>query len=431
MTDATPGTVPVVDHRTPPAGVLPRHAQAWLMGGLALGILLIILISGRPQPVSRDASATPTPTILSPDRLREYQDRLRGLETRASQKPTPELPPTAKPVGGASEPTPAVAPRPVPPVDPTDADRKRRDYDSLFASNVVLSRRGDGQRLTTGESRTTRVTPPVGDGAPTMPNIDEVADAVVRASARHAPPALPGLPSPSSSAAAPTVAPAPLVATSAVAHAPTPPIRTTDSLHRLLEGTVIDTVLTNRLDGAAAAPVNCLVTNAVYAYGGEAVLIPAGARVLGQTKPVQAFGETRLAVAFTRLVMPDGRTYPLDHFLGLNAIGDAGLRDQVDQHYRTTFGASAAVGLLSGFAQFLTGTSVSRSTGTSPVVVAGSVSDATTQATAQTMNRFLNRLPTVTIREGHRVKVYLTSDLELPAYALVDRGGAGRVASRE
>jgi type IV secretory pathway VirB10-like protein len=32
------------------------------------------------------------------------------------------------------------------------------------------------------------------------------------------------------------------------------------------------------------------------------------------------------------------------------------------------------------------------------------------------MNRFLNRLPTVTIREGHRIKVYLTTDLDLPAY---------------
>jgi type IV secretion system protein VirB10 len=34
------------------------------------------------------------------------------------------------------------------------------------------------------------------------------------------------------------------------------------------------------------------------------------------------------------------------------------------------------------------------------------------------MNRFLNRLPTITIGEGHRVKVYLTSDLQLPAYDL-------------
>ncbi len=38
------------------------------------------------------------------------------------------------------------------------------------------------------------------------------------------------------------------------------------------------------------------------------------------------------------------------------------------------------------------------------------------QATNQTLSRFLNRLPTITIREGHRVKVYLTSDLQLPVY---------------
>ena len=39
------------------------------------------------------------------------------------------------------------------------------------------------------------------------------------------------------------------------------------------------------------------------------------------------------------------------------------------------------------------------------------------------MNRFLNRLPTVTIREGHRVKVYLTNDLDLPAYEVPAAGG--------
>jgi hypothetical protein len=50
------------------------------------------------------------------------------------------------------------------------------------------------------------------------------------------------------------------------------------------------------------------------------------------------------------------------------------------------------------------------------VIIAGGVGDATSQATLQVMNRFLNRLPTITIREGHRVKVYLTSDVELPAY---------------
>src|SRR5206468_12886062 len=95
------------------------------------------------------------------------------------------------------------------------------------------------------------------------------------------------------------------------------PLETTSAdgpLYRLVEGTILDTVLTNRLDGTAAAPVNCLVSTPIYAPDREGlVVIPAGSRVLGTTKPVQAFGETRLAVSFTRLVLPNGRTYKLDH----------------------------------------------------------------------------------------------------------------------
>ena len=196
----------------------------------------------------------------------------------------------------------------------------------------------------------------------------------------------------------------------------TGPISAAGPLHRVLEGTVIDAVLTNRLDGTTAAPVNCLVTNPLYSHSGQHVLIPGGARVLGETKPVQSFGETRLAVAFHRVLMPDGRTYRLDQFLGLNQIGDAGLRDKVNHHYLSTFGAAAAVGLISGLSQYLGSAGLTQGDGDRTVVIAGGVGDATSQAALQVMNRFLNRLPTITIREGHRVKVYLTSDIELPAY---------------
>ena len=175
-------------------------------------------------------------------------------------------------------------------------------------------------------------------------------------------------------------------------------------------------MLTNRLDGGSAAPVNCLVTNPVFSHSGQSIVIPAGARVLGETRAVQSLGETRLAVAFHRLVMPDGRTYRLDRFLGMNQIGDAGLRDKVNHHYLSTFGAAAAVGLITGFAQWLGTAGYDSGSGDRTVVIAGGAADATAQASLQVMSRFLNRLPTVTIREGHRVKVYLTSDLELPAY---------------
>ena len=196
----------------------------------------------------------------------------------------------------------------------------------------------------------------------------------------------------------------------------TGPISSLGPFHPVLEGTLIDAVLTNRLDGSTAAPVNCLVTNPVYSHDGRQVLIPAGARLLGETHPVQTFGETRLAVSFNRLVMPDGRTYRLDQFMGLNNIGDAGLRDQVNQHYKSTFGASAAVGLLSGFAQYLGTGAFNRGGGDRTVIITGGVGDAATQSTAQVMNRYLNRPPSITIREGHRVKVYVTSDFELPPY---------------
>src|SRR4029078_8253276 len=126
-----------------------------------------------------------------------------------------------------------------------------------------------------------------------------------------------------------------------------------------------------------------------------------------KTKPVQAFAKTRPPVSFHRLLVPDGRTYRLDQFLGLNQVGDAGLRDQVNQHYLATFGAAGAVGLISGLAQLLSSASFARGDGDDRKgVVTGGMADTTAQASLQVMNKFLNRLPTVTIREGHRVKIY-------------------------
>jgi type IV secretion system protein VirB10 len=375
------------------------------MAGVAVVMLAIMLIVGRPDPPARPAATTAPVQPPSADRVRDYQDRLRLLEAQAMRD------------AQTTAPAPGVQPiqyddaQPPPPQDPIAVDRKRREYESLFASNVVLSRRPENQRPDNGRNTTQAGTPPRSDSA--SPSVDEVADAVVRASARTA-----GLTTTSPPASTPAALPAQADPNDRSRTTPdqTPPITAAGPLHRVLEGTVIDTVLTNRLDGSSASPVNCLVTNALYSHTGRQVLIPAGARVLGETKPVQAFGETRLAVSFHRLLMPDGRTYRLDQFLGLNQIGDAGLRDKVNHHYWSTFGAAAAVGLISGLSQYLGSAGLGSGDGNRTIVIAGGVGDATAQAAMQVMNRFLNRLPTITIREGHRVKVYLTSDIELPTY---------------
>lgn len=185
-------------------------------------------------------------------------------------------------------------------------------------------------------------------------------------------------------------------------------------MHTLLEGTVIETVLTNRLDGTFAGPVNAMVTTPVFAHGGQAVVIPAGARLLGTASPVTGWGDSRLAVRFHRLVLPDGRTFSLEQFQGLNQIGETGLRDRVNRHYLQVFGASLAIGAISGLAQYNTHvSSVDQTFGDAYRQAAGASLALTA---ARVLDRFLNQLPTITIREGHRIKVYLTSDLTLPAW---------------
>jgi type IV secretion system protein TrbI len=404
---ATPGTAQVSDLRRVPRGVVPRGFQTWLMVGLAVGIVLIILLTGQREPPKPTVATSAASAAPNPDRLRDYQERLRAMEARQALEAQAAATAPAAPIAPRyDEPT---AP---PAEDPIVAERKRRDYESLFASNVVSSRRPEAERPNAN------AVAPAGAPSRAAPDasLDEIAAAVVRAAGGTAP---------ANQTVAVGSSPSPPAGQEASARREgerrstpeqTGPLSAAGPLHTLLEGTVIDTVLTNRLDGNGVAPVNCLVTNPIYSHSGQQIVIPAGARILGETRPVQALGETRLAVGFHRLLMPDGSTQRLDQFLGLNQIGDAGLRDKVNQHFLATFGAAGAVGLISGLAQWLGTAGLTGGSGDRTVVIAGGAADSASQASLQVMNRFLNRLPTITIREGHRVKVYLTSDLQLPAY---------------
>ena len=161
--------------------------------------------------------------------------------------------------------------------------------------------------------------------------------------------------------------------------------------------------------------MNCLVTNDVYSHDRQHILIPAGTKLLGETKKVEALGQQRLAVFFHRLIMPDGFSVSLDEFKGLSQIGETALRDKVNNHYFQIFGASLAVGILGGIAEAGTGNS---SLTNSPLDQArAGFGSSLANSSMQILDRFLNILPTVTIREGNRVKVYLSGDLLLPDYA--------------
>ena len=126
----------------------------------------------------------------------------------------------------------------------------------------------------------------------------------------------------------------------------------------LYEGTTVDTVLMNRLDGDAPGPVKALVSNPVYSHDRQHVLIPEGTVVLGEARKIgqNGFGQQRrMAVVFHRLIMPDGYSVDLDQFRGLDQIGEQGLKDKVNNHYLQIFGTSIALGVIAGAAEVETG----------------------------------------------------------------------------
>ena len=186
----------------------------------------------------------------------------------------------------------------------------------------------------------------------------------------------------------------------------------------LYEGTTVDTVLTNRLDGDAAGPVKVLVSNPIYSHDHQYVIVPDGTVVLGEARKIGAEGfgqQRRMAVVFHRMIMPDGFSVDLDQFHGLDQIGEEGLKDKVNYHYLQVFGTSIALGVIAGAAQIEQGGGALSGSGSQAFTngAAASVS----QSATTILDRFVQIPPTITIREGHRVKVYFTQDLLLPAYS--------------
>ena len=184
------------------------------------------------------------------------------------------------------------------------------------------------------------------------------------------------------------------------------------------EGSVLDTVLMNRLDGDAVGPVKVLVSNPLYSHDHQHVIIPEGTVVLGEAKKIGAAGfgqQRRMAVVFHRLIMPDGYSVDLDQFHGLDQIGEEGLKDKVNNHYLQIFGTSIALGVIAGASEITQGGGTITTSGSQAFTngTAGSVS----QSATTILDRFMQIPPTITIREGHRVKVYFTQDLLLPAYS--------------
>lgn len=388
----------VVHVAAKPPGILPKNVQLWIMSGIALVMVLVIALSGNPAP--REKSELPQrmqQTVVDPNaqriaeyraRIEEQAQRLADEQARLSQAkdalfggasvtgatPSPATAnqpsfPLVRDPMQADITSPEVAPPAIAQKDPLEAEQEKREYLALFSSNVALSyRKEDDQKSPLVEPTPKEPLPPPAEHSPTGPQ------------------AIPK----------------------------TPPQPAEGKTYQLFEGTVIEAVLTNRLNSSFSGPVNCMVTTAVYSHDRQQLLIPQGSRILGQVKRTESFGEQRVAVVFHRIFMPDGFSLGLDQFQGLNQIGETGLRDQVNHHYVEVFGVSLALGAIAGFSNYNTRVAADAS---GMDAYRQGFGTTLSQSAVRILDRYLNVLPTFVVREGHRIKVYLSGDLMVPAYA--------------
>ena len=177
---------------------------------------------------------------------------------------------------------------------------------------------------------------------------------------------------------------------------------------RIHEGSFLEAALVTQLSGDFPGPVLAVVSLPFYSADRLHVLVPRGARVIGTAQAVGNQDQSRLAVGFHRLIYPDGRWVSLQ-FRGLNQLGEGALKDQVDRHYFSMFAAVGAVGVLSG----LTAAGGNPYQGGTQAMRSGA-GQGLGQAATRILDRFLNRMPTITIRAGHRLRVWLTSDVLVP-----------------
>ena len=172
---------------------------------------------------------------------------------------------------------------------------------------------------------------------------------------------------------------------------------------RIPEGSFLEAVLLTQLSGEFPGPVLAMVSVPLYSDDRQRVLIPRGARVVGTASAVQNRDQSRLAVSFHRLLLPDGSWVDLE-FAGLNQAGESALRDQVNRRYLSTFAAAGAVGALSGLTL----------AGASPYGLRAGVGQGLGGSATSMLDRYLNRMPEITIRAGHRLRIWFTADVLVP-----------------
>lgn len=181
------------------------------------------------------------------------------------------------------------------------------------------------------------------------------------------------------------------------------------SRHILQAGSIIPAALITGIRSDLPGQITAQVTQNVYdSPTGRILLIPQGARLIGEYDSEVRTGQNRVLLAWDRLILPGGRSIALDRLPGADQAGMAGLADRTNYHWGHMVKAALVSSLLAIGAELEADDddALVRALRSGP-------QDAIGETGRQLVDRQLRIPPTITIRPGSSLRVIVTRDLVL------------------
>ncbi len=192
-------------------------------------------------------------------------------------------------------------------------------------------------------------------------------------------------------------------------------VRTAGQPYEMKSGTVIPGVMVTGVNSDLPGTLIAQVSQNIYdSTKGEYLLIPQGSKLYGVYDSRVIFGQSRVLVAWNRIIFPDGSALTLPAMPGTDMAGNAGFSDKTNSHFFKTFGSAVMMALITAGTSYAVDTA-SGDSGDNENSLTSQMTGALAQQLGQTTTRLLeknlNVKPTLEVRPGYQFNIVLTKDV--------------------
>lgn len=176
----------------------------------------------------------------------------------------------------------------------------------------------------------------------------------------------------------------------------------------VVQGTMIQAVTETALDSTLPGAIRAIVSEDVHSFDGSRVLIPRGARLVGRYRSDVALAQSRVMVAWDRIILPDNQTVEISAFGG-DELGRTGTTGFVDTRFAQRFGSAALISLIGA----LPAAAAGQIEDEAAADIASDVGTDLRDSTQSVMQDYLAIRPVIHVDQGTRITVMVDRDLEI------------------